>query len=237
MKGYVAVHRKLFRTGHWLAPTKKNPQSRQGAWIDLIQLAQYQDYDHGSVDLGRGEFVASLGWLAKRWCWKRAKVQRFLNRAICDTMLDTLTDTPYGRVYRVVKYDSYQDSEKEIRYSQRDTERYKTDTAPIPEQEQTTNKTAVVGVKTKARKTELPPDWHPTDSHQQKASSLHLDLDRETEKFRLHAEATGRKMVRWNAAFSTWLINADDFASPRRNGKPIQPANPQGFATPEELGL
>lgn len=63
------------------------------------------------------------------------------------------------------------------------------------------------------RKTRLPVDWRPTEEHRVRASELGLNLAREADKFRLHAEATGRLMVSWNAAFSMWLSNADRYAS------------------------
>lgn len=63
------------------------------------------------------------------------------------------------------------------------------------------------------RKTRLPADWQPTEEHRKRAAELGLNLVLEVEKFRLHAEATGRLMVSWNATFSTWLLNAERFAS------------------------
>jgi hypothetical protein len=43
------------------------------------------------------------------------------------------------------------------------------------------------------------------------AAAEGLSLASEAERFRLHAEATGRLMANWNAAFTTWLINAKRF--------------------------
>lgn len=54
----------------------------------------------------------------------------------------------------------------------------------------------------------IPKDWAPTAEHIQKARELGVDLLREAESFRLHAEANDRKAVRWNAAFSMWLTKA-----------------------------
>ena len=62
-----------------------------------------------------------------------------------------------------------------------------------------------------AKATQLPDDWAPTDAHRARALLEGLDVTRETEKFRAHAEATGRKMKSWDAAFTTWLMNARDF--------------------------
>ena len=142
MIGYVRAHRKLFRDGHWLAPTKQRPESRRGAWIDLIQLAQHRDYNYAGVDLGRGEFVASYPWLADRWCWSKMSVRRFIDRLISDTMVETLSDTPLGKVYLIVNYDDYQSAGM----SEDTPSDTPSDTEPTPHRhhnkEQSTKKTA-----------------------------------------------------------------------------------------------
>lgn len=56
----------------------------------------------------------------------------------------------------------------------------------------------------------LPHGWRPTDTHRAFAAEHRLDLDREVFRFRNHAEATGRLMANWNAAFTTWLDKARD---------------------------
>lgn len=54
----------------------------------------------------------------------------------------------------------------------------------------------------------IPSDWQPTDEHAAKARELRVDLKREAEAFRLHAQSVDRRVVRWNAAFSMWLTKA-----------------------------
>ena len=63
------------------------------------------------------------------------------------------------------------------------------------------------------RKTTLPANWQPNEEHRQRAEELGLDLDTQVELFRAHAESTDRRMNRWGAAFTTWLIKAEGFAS------------------------
>jgi len=58
----------------------------------------------------------------------------------------------------------------------------------------------------------LPDDWQPTAEHAARAKRENVDLAREVEKFRAHAEATGRVLKNWNAGFTTWLLNAKGFA-------------------------
>lgn len=54
-------------------------------------------------------------------------------------MIDTVTDTPIGTVYRIVKYDVYATVGTAERHQGRHSERHRTDTEPTPEQQQTTN--------------------------------------------------------------------------------------------------
>lgn len=68
----------------------------------------------------------------------------------------------------------------------------------------------------RARRTRLPEDFEPTPEHVTRAEREGVDLAPEVEKFKLHAVATGRLMANWNAAFTTWLINAKKYA-PKQN--------------------
>ena len=76
------------------------------------------------------------------------------------------------------------------------------------------------------RRARLPASWAPNAGHAERAKSAGLDLAGELERFRLHAEGTGRLMLNWDAAFTTWLINAPKFAprSGQRRG-PVQPSH------------
>ena len=56
--------------------------------------------------------------------------------------------------------------------------------------------------------TPIPDDWQPTPEHEAKARELNVDLLREAESFKAHAEANDRRAVRWNAAFTQWLLKA-----------------------------
>lgn len=58
------------------------------------------------------------------------------------------------------------------------------------------------------RPTKLPKDWAPTASHIERAKENRLDLGREAEAFKLHAETHDRRAANWNAAFTTWLTKA-----------------------------
>lgn len=77
----------------------------------------------------------------------------------------------------------------------------------------------------KRRTTKLPDNWTPTSEHIQRAHDLDLDLQREVEKFRAHAEANDRRQANWNGAFTQWLLHADEY---RRQRAPQQ-AGPKGW--------
>ena len=79
-------------------------------------------------------------------------------------------------------------------------------------QNQNQNQSTDKGSK-KKRAVRLPDSWKPTDSHAERASGSGLNLSREAEKFRLHANEKGRTAKCWNSAFTRWLINADEYAT------------------------
>lgn len=71
------------------------------------------------------------------------------------------------------------------------------------------------------RKTRIPDDWEPNESHEAKTAELGIDLHAEAEKFRDHAIANGKTFVDWSRGFHTWLNNAPKFA-PRPGGRPSE---------------
>lgn len=67
----------------------------------------------------------------------------------------------------------------------------------------------------------MPEGWAPNAAHYARARESRIDVAREAEAFRLHAETHDRRAANWNAAFTTWLSKArpgsaapsmDDFA-------------------------
>jgi hypothetical protein len=60
----------------------------------------------------------------------------------------------------------------------------------------------------KLKEHRLPKDWVPSKAHFDLARERGLDVAREVEAFRLHAETHDRHAARWNAAFTTWLKKA-----------------------------
>lgn len=54
----------------------------------------------------------------------------------------------------------------------------------------------------------LPTDWSPNTHHQQTAQKRNLDLTREAQAFRNHAESVDRRLADWDKGFDNWLLKA-----------------------------
>lgn len=61
----------------------------------------------------------------------------------------------------------------------------------------------------------IPDDWQPTANHAKQADGNALNLQAEAFKFRNHAHANDRRQRNWDAAFTTWLAKAVDYAPKR----------------------
>ena len=77
----------------------------------------------------------------------------------------------------------------------------------------------------KKPKRPIPVDWAPTDKHITYADDRDIDVDREAETYRAHAEANDRRLVDWDAGFRQWLTNA----KPRSTGRPSERDSPRTF--------
>lgn len=112
-KGHVKVARKSFDPEHgdplWL---EQREFSRWEAWVDVLQLAAFRDRKHvtkqETILLCRGEFVASLRWLADRWTWTVKKVRNWIATLEKWARLRAQRETTAGTVYLIVNYDRYQ---------------------------------------------------------------------------------------------------------------------------------
>jgi hypothetical protein len=78
-----------------------------------------------------------------------------------------------------------------------------------------------VAARVKPRAHQLPADWAPSPQHVAYAQQHGIDLDHEAAKFRAHAEAQARMAVRWNAAFSQWLMQSRDYR-PKKPAEPVK---------------
>ena len=120
-QGWIPAYRKLFNPGHVLA--RRDPACRRFAWLDLVQMAQHKPRKVRGVQLNRGELLASVRYLEQRWQWSRSKVQRDIKRFISETLIEPLSETPSGTVYRIVNYDRYSVFNNDKWDTKRDTNR------------------------------------------------------------------------------------------------------------------
>lgn len=73
-QGWIVLHRKGITEEEW-----RNPE-RTLAWIDLLLLAAWQDFtNQDGIELKRGEFIASVRYLAQRWNKPKTTVERWLD--------------------------------------------------------------------------------------------------------------------------------------------------------------
>jgi hypothetical protein len=108
--GHVKIARKTFESdAWWLEPREL---SKWEAWVDAMQLAAFRAGTYrtsfGVIALGRGEFVASLRWLAARWHWTVKRVRNWLATAEKWARITAQRETGAGTVYLIVNYDTYQ---------------------------------------------------------------------------------------------------------------------------------
>jgi hypothetical protein len=223
MERWTPAYERIFEPDHELAG---GPVCHRFAWLDICNMAQFQTGNRRVgmtvVPLERSEFLASLRFLAKRWSWSKDRVSRYLSYLEDDPVnkLKTVRATPYGTVYRVVSYETYANPAGEVCDRSATGARQERDTSATGARQITTSSTKEQKREgAKKRKSQLPDSWTPTDKHRDRAARVGIDLDREVEKFKLHAEENERKAIHWNSAFTRWLINAEEYATRNGNGR------------------
>jgi DNA-binding transcriptional regulator YhcF (GntR family) len=85
--------------------------SRRDAWEWLVANAVWQDTKariSGKItELKRGQLSHSIRFLAEKWKWHRAKVERFLNALKTESMIETQAET--GQLVITIRnYDKFQ---------------------------------------------------------------------------------------------------------------------------------
>jgi hypothetical protein len=113
LSGHIKLSRKAFDLAagdpFW---HEHRVYSRWEAWVYVIQLAafsarQYQTA-HGTVQLERGEFVASLRFLAAHFKWNIKSVRTWIAACQKGARLRAQREAQAGTVYLIVNYDAYQ---------------------------------------------------------------------------------------------------------------------------------
>ena len=107
MSGYVKISRAVF--GHGMF--KKESYTEVQAWIWFICGASYKNdtirVGHLIVDVKRGEYVASIRFLATKFGWTTSRVKRFLDRLVRGKMVTTKATQGITTI-TLLNYDEYQ---------------------------------------------------------------------------------------------------------------------------------
>jgi hypothetical protein len=113
MSGYIRLPRAFFSSPLW---KEARPYSRAEAWLDLYQSANYAPGQHIAegrcLSLARGELVASVRYLSKRWSWSRGRVERYLRliKSPPLSLIETRAETGIT-IVSIRNYDTYTASE------------------------------------------------------------------------------------------------------------------------------
>jgi hypothetical protein len=107
-RGIIAIARKLLRHERF-AP---EPFTEREAWIWMLCAAAFAPHRKQvgriEVELKRGQFAASLRFMAKEWGWTEARVRRFLSKLRGpDALIDAVSDAGVS-IITICKYDVYQ---------------------------------------------------------------------------------------------------------------------------------
>lgn len=88
--GYIPLSRKFFEHELWQEP---RVFSRAEAFADLLRRTRFEANTSTiligaqSVEIRRGEVVASIRFLAKNWGWSKNKVDKFLDYLVDNGMI------------------------------------------------------------------------------------------------------------------------------------------------------
>lgn len=111
LMGYIKVHRQIFKSAIFEGHTF----DRRSAWLWMLAEARFEPgekyIDGRQIDLERGQFAASLRYMATAWGWKKDAVRRLIRRFETATMIETDTATGVF-VITVCNYDQYQGEQR-----------------------------------------------------------------------------------------------------------------------------
>ncbi len=126
-EGYIKISRKFFSSETWEAA---RTFSECEAWLDLIQSARFDATQPATVGIGgrnvtwgRGQYPASVRFLANRWQWGSKRVRIFLETLKKKGMITT-DDTQGVTVITLVNYDKYNGENREAQPTDRESARY-----------------------------------------------------------------------------------------------------------------
>jgi hypothetical protein len=127
-RGYTLLWRKIWANPLLVEPGKKF--SRLEAWLYIVNVLAAGKDDENNA-LKRGEFVASIRFLAKTFNWSHAMAQRFIDQLLEHSMISRVIRESIrpaildARHFIVCNYETYNQARYAERYGKRYAERYK----------------------------------------------------------------------------------------------------------------
>jgi hypothetical protein len=113
-RAHIKVSRRFFEEDAWWNEPRRF--SKAEAWIDCIQMASWKARRYAIglevEQLERGEFMASLRYLAQRWRWGKSAVSDFLKALVKRGHIRGQREGQMGTVYLLVNYDAYQSGDR-----------------------------------------------------------------------------------------------------------------------------
>lgn len=107
MSGWIKIYRDI--TDHWIFQDAEKFKW----WVDMILMASHENHKNlinGSlVSLNKGQFSASISFLASRWGRSKEKVLNFLKLLESDHMITRNSDRK-STIITICNYESYQDT-------------------------------------------------------------------------------------------------------------------------------
>ena len=107
--GYLLLWRRFFEHRFWREP---RVFSRAEAWIDFIGMAAWKTHTTivkgVRIQLRRGEVLAPVRYLARRWSWSHGRVERWILDARSMDEIRPFRRHAGGDTYLIVRYDDYQ---------------------------------------------------------------------------------------------------------------------------------
>ena len=108
-QGYIKLARRAFNNFLW---KEERAYSRFEAWLDMIASARWDNragsqlVNGKSIELYRGELIASIRYHVKRWKWSEKKVRNFRKILTEGTMID-VRRAQGETVIKLCNYDTY----------------------------------------------------------------------------------------------------------------------------------
>jgi hypothetical protein len=231
-RGVFAVDR-----GIWSHPLldRGEPFTRREAWLWLVSEAAWKPHQHRvggrTIEVGRGQVVHSLRFMAAAWRWPEPNVRRLIRSLVSDAMVDAATDAGIT-IITICNYNKYQrvslptdapsDAETDARVTQE--RRRLEDRETIKDKEKPSLRS---GAQTR-NGTRLPDDWQPSEDDIAYAFDHGVSgtrLSDTIEEFKNYWQSVAGKdalKANWSKTFRNRVLQIKD--RPRPKGQSDGPA-------------